>query len=120
MMDQLKLHGITAYGYHGALPEEQVTGQLFRANLVISLDTREAGQTDDLGRTLNYAPIVEEVTAILTGKPVRLIETLAEKIAETLLSRYSLIQEIRVEVEKPNPPVAAWFSGVSVCILRKR
>ncbi len=120
MMDQLKLHGITAYGYHGVLPEERVTGQLFRVNLVIGLDTREAGKTDQLERTLNYAPIVEEVTAILTGKPVRLIETLAEMIAETLLSRYPLIQEIQVEVEKPNPPVAAWFAGVSIYIQRGR
>ncbi len=119
-MDQLKLHGITAYGYHGALPEERVTGQLFRANLVIGLDTRQAGLTDQLEQTLNYALAVEDVVKILAGPPVNLIETLAETIAATLLERYPQIQQVQVEVEKPNPPVAAWFGGVSVCIQRRR
>lgn len=119
-MDKIKINQITAYGYHGALPEERVLGQKFRVNLEISLDTQEAGRTDDLEKTLDYGPVIQEVVKILTGPSVKLVETLAETIAKTLLSLYAPIHEIQVEVEKPTPPVAADFSGISVCIRRSR
>lgn len=119
-MDKIRIHQITAYGYHGALPEEQVLGQKFRVNLEISLDTREAGNTDELEKTLDYAPVIQEVVNILTGPSVKLVETLAETIAKKLLSLYVCIHEIQVEVEKPTPPVAADFAGISVCIRRRR
>lgn len=119
-MDKIRINQITAYGYHGALPEEQVLGQNYRANIEMTVDTRAAGERDELAETVNYATVVQDVVNVLTGTPVKLVETLAETIAKKLLSLYPLIHEIQVEVEKPNPPVAANFAGMSVCIRRSR
>lgn len=120
-MDTIELTGLTFYGYHGAFAEEQRLGQRFVVAVRLGLDLAEAGQTDDLTRTVDYGKVVERVRTIVEGPPFRLIEALAETIAAALLAEYERIQEVRVRVEKPSAPVAAAPSGlVAVEICRRR
>ena len=119
-MDKISINGISVFGYHGALPEEQRLGQPFRVSLELELDTRPAAQTDDLGLTVNYAAVVSAVEAVMAGEKVCLIETLAGRIAKEILQNFLLVQAVVVKVEKPYAPVAARFEGISVTIRRAR
>ena len=51
---------------------------------------------------------------------IRLIETLAERIAENLLAKFPSIEQTRVVVHKPGAPITGVFSDVGVDILRRR
>ena len=119
-MDKIGINGISVYGYHGALPEEQRLGQPFRVSLELELDTRPAAAADALEKTVNYAAVVQAVEAIVQGERVCLIETLAERIASRVLAEFPLVQAVTVKVEKPFAPVAARFEGICVTIRRTR
>ncbi|WP_456786834.1 2-amino-4-hydroxy-6-hydroxymethyldihydropteridine diphosphokinase [Cellulomonas sp. P5_C5] len=118
-LDQIRLSGITALGYHGVYEHERREGQTFVADVVVHLDTRRAAARDDLAHTLNYGELAEQVAAVLSGEPVDLIETVAERIAATVLAS-GIVQAVDVAVHKPNAPITVPFGDVVVAIHRDR
>ena len=118
-LDQIRLTGITAMGYHGVFEHERREGQTFVADVVVYLDTRRAAARDDLAHTLHYGELAEQVAAVLSGEPVDLIETVAERIAATVLAS-GIVQAVDVAVHKPNAPITVPFGDVVVAIHRDR
>jgi dihydroneopterin aldolase/2-amino-4-hydroxy-6-hydroxymethyldihydropteridine diphosphokinase len=108
------------YGYHGALPEEQRIGQRFDVDVTLNCDLYQAGTTDQLEQTVNYAEVYMQVKEIVEGRACKLIETVAEKIAEAILLNFSKVESCHVTVIKPNPPIAGHYDSVSVEIERNR
>jgi dihydroneopterin aldolase/2-amino-4-hydroxy-6-hydroxymethyldihydropteridine diphosphokinase len=118
-LDQIRLSGISATGYHGVFEHERRDGQTFVADVVVHLDTRRAAAGDDLGHTLHYGELAEQVAAVLAGDPVDLIETVAERIAATVLA-HGIVQAVDVAVHKPQAPIQVPFGDVVVAIHRDR
>ncbi|RKN65786.1 dihydroneopterin aldolase [Paenibacillus ginsengarvi] len=119
-MDKLHLNRMQFYGYHGVFPEENKLGQRFYVDLVLSLDLSEAGRTDDLTKTVNYAEVYQLVKQIVEGRAYRLIEALAENIASDVLHQYTSVNDVTVRVVKPHPPFDIHYDGVVVELTRKR
>lgn len=119
--DKIRIEKIQAFGYHGVLPEENLRGQNFFVSLELELDLQAAGTHDDLSLTVNYAEIIADVVALVESKPpVKLIETLAEKIAASLLEKFPRLLAVSVEVHKPEAPIPTPFADLCVAISRKR
>jgi dihydroneopterin aldolase len=118
-VDRVALRGLAARGHHGVLPREREEGQIFVVDLDMGLDTRPAAEGDDLSRTVHYGVVAEEVVAAVEGEPVDLIETLAQRIADTCL-RHEAVQEVEVVVHKPDAPIAVPFEDVTITIKRSR
>jgi dihydroneopterin aldolase/2-amino-4-hydroxy-6-hydroxymethyldihydropteridine diphosphokinase len=118
-LDQIRLTGVTAVGYHGVLPAERVEGQTFRADVVLHLDTSAAAVSDDLDATVSYAEVAEDVHAILAGDPVDLVETVAERVAAVVLARPA-VHAVDVRVHKPEAPIAVPFEDVEIVVRRDR
>ena len=92
----------------------------FRWTWKLELDLEEAGKTDDLSHTVNYAHLYRTVKEVMDGTPRNLLEALAENIAALSLARFP-IQAVRVKVTKTNPPIkGSIMSGASVEIYRTR
>lgn len=108
------------YGYHGVFPEENVLGQRFKVDLTVSVDLKKAGQTDDLEYSVNYGELYQVCKDIVEGKPCKLVEALAEKIAANVLRDFALIDEVKVTVIKPDPPIPGHYRSVAVEITRRR
>lgn len=119
-MDRISVRGMRFFGYHGVFQEEQKLGQQFVVHLGMNLDLRPVGHSDKLEHTVNYGEAYQIVQQVVEGKPVALIERLAENIADKLLDAYPLLDSVMVEVEKPGAPVAGIFDTVSVRIERDR
>lgn len=120
-MDYIHLNEMSFYGYHGALVEENKLGQRFSATVSLAVDLQEAGKTDNLDKTVNYAEAYTICEDIVEGEPVKLIETVAEKIATALLEAYSeKITGVRVVLVKPDPPIKGHYASVAVDITRGR
>jgi dihydroneopterin aldolase len=119
-MDRMLLKRIVFYGYHGVFPEENRLGQKYIVDLDLRLNLTRAALSDDVNDTVNYAEIHALLKGIVEGPPVKLIETLAEKIASAVLGTYTSIIEATVSVTKPNPPFDITFDGVTVELRRKR
>jgi 7,8-dihydroneopterin aldolase/epimerase/oxygenase len=117
--DYLHLKGIRGYGYTGALPEEQVLGQWFEADLCICLDLNPAGQSDKLSDTLHYGEVVALVQNLLKRSRFALIERLATVIAEAVLG-YPQVQQVTVLLTKPSPPIPDFEGHVQVELVRSK
>lgn len=117
--DRIRLTGLSATGHHGVFEHEKVEGQLFRADVVLHLDTRAAASGDDLGQTVSYAGVAEDVVAVLAGSPADLVETVAERIAATILTHDEVVA-VDVAVHKPQAPITVPFEDVEVVIRRDR
>jgi len=119
--DAIILEGLTFYGYHGVHPEEQRLGQRFQVDLVAQCDLRPAGQSDRLADTVSYRALFDAVREVLEGPPHRLLESVAEAVAEQVLARFPLIVHVTVTVWKMSSPMPGHATGrVGVRVVRGR
>ncbi|WP_374722275.1 dihydroneopterin aldolase [Peribacillus tepidiphilus] len=119
-MDKIYINEMEFYGYHGVFPEETKLGQRFKVDLTVHLDLSKAGKSDNLEDSINYAQLYSICREIVEGKPYKLVEAVAEKIASSLLDQFSMIESIVVKVVKPDPPIPGHFKSVAVEIQRSR
>lgn len=119
-MDKIVIKDLEIFAYHGVLPEEKAKGQTFVLTAELFCDLREAGLTDNLDKTVNYAQVCEDIYKVMTGDKFDLIEAVAENIADTILLKYELIKKVRIIVSKPEAPIDMDFDTVCVDITRKK
>ena len=117
-MDKIIIKGLRVYAYHGVNPPEKEKGQPFELDITLGVDTRAAGASDDLARTVNYSTVAKRVIALMLAEKNDLIERVAERIAEALLREFP-IGEVTVLLKKPRAPIAADFDYVAVEITRR-
>lgn len=99
---RLILSGLTGFGYHGNNPAERKLGQTFTVDLAVVLDTRRAAASDGIDDTVSYPRLEEAARKILEGKPMNLLETVAERIAAAILT-YPEVVQVTVRVSKRPP-----------------
>lgn len=120
-VDKIYVTGMQFYGYHGVFQEENVLGQRFEVDLTVSVDLKKAGETDDLNYSVNYGELYQLCKEIVEGDtPFKLVEAIAEKIADSVLSTYPLVSETTVKLIKPDPPIPGHYRSVAVEITRSR
>ena len=118
--DRISLIGLRAFGRHGVLDHERRDGQDFVVDAVLWLDTRPAAAADDLALTVDYAAVASRLAAVVSGEPVALIETLADRLAAACLSVHPAVRDVEITVHKPNAPLVQPFRDVTVTIRRSR
>lgn len=117
-MDQIRIENLEVYAHHGVLKEENTLGQKFLVSLVLYMDMTEAGRSDDLSFSVNYADVAHFVEKQMKEKNYRLIEAAAEHLAEEILLQFPQTDKIRVEIKKPWAPILLPLDHVSVRIER--
>ncbi len=119
-MDAIHLTNIRAYGYTGALPEENVLGQWFQADVTLYLDLAEAAKSDRLADTHDYRTVIAGTQRIIREEKFALIERLAGAIATMALASDARLQRVTVKVTKPTPPIPDYTGQVAIEITRDR
>jgi dihydroneopterin aldolase len=119
MSDRIVLTDMRFEGRHGVHDWERAEPQPFDVDAELALDLRAAGQADALARTIDYSAVYATVRGIVEGPSVRLIETLAETIAQALLDRYQA-DGVVVRVRKPGVDLGGPVGFVGVEIRRSR
>ena len=116
----LGLQGIRLEGHHGVSVAERTTGSHFEIDLECTGRFSDAVASDDLADTVDYRSMVQYVREVNRLRQFNLIESFAGSIAEGLLDRHPLIDEICVRVRKLTPPGLGNVSWSAVEIRRKR
>jgi dihydroneopterin aldolase/2-amino-4-hydroxy-6-hydroxymethyldihydropteridine diphosphokinase len=116
-LDMVAVTGIAIQGKHGVAVKEKQTPQPFVADIVVHLDTRQAGREDDLAKTADYGALARVAAETLSGPAVDLLETLAERIALTILEKVDVFA-VDVVIHKPQAPVGVPISDAYVAIRR--
>jgi dihydroneopterin aldolase len=104
----------------GVHAHERAAAQRIRINLDLAVTddgggklSRPAVGHDDLARVVDYEAIVNRVRAVVAAGHVNLVETLAERIAETCLADPRIVAA-RVRVEKLDVFADAASAGVEI------
>ncbi len=97
----------------GAYPHELETRQPILIDIDLEVVSPGAPVDDDLGEVVCYDRISKGVAAILDEGHIKLVETLAERIADVALSHPKALA-VRVRIEKPEAVSAAEGAGVEI------
>ncbi len=119
-MDKIVIKDLEIYAYHGVFEEEKKKGQPFIITAELRLDLRDAGMTDDLEKTVNYAEVCELISQVMLEEKYNLIEAAAENIANTILIKYDKIKSVRIIIKKPEAPIDMSFDTVYTDITRSK
>jgi len=119
-LDQIIVQGIEFYAYHGVPDAEQQIGHRYRVDLVVDLDLREAGRTDDLRHTVSYGDLARLVIQIGTSQKRRLLESLAEQMCAAILEQFPAVQRVELFIAKRLPPTGTITELAGVKIVRVR
>jgi dihydroneopterin aldolase len=97
----------------GIYPREQRVPQTLEISLEIGTSTVQAGNSDDIRDTIDYAMVVERLRGDLEERRFHLLESLAEHIAKTLLDDLGAVWA-RVSVAKPGVMRGVRRAGVVI------
>lgn len=118
-MDRINIKNLEIFANHGVFPEETKLGQKFQVSCTLYLDTREAGKTDDLEKSVNYGTICHLIKQQMEEHTFLLIEAVAEHLARAILKFDMRIRQVDLEIKKPWAPIGLPLDAVSVQITRK-
>jgi 7,8-dihydroneopterin aldolase/epimerase/oxygenase len=103
--DHITLTGVRARGFHGVFDFERRQGQDFIVDVILHVEgLADAARSDVLTGTVHYGEVAQRIVAHITGEPADLIETLALRIGEDLVS-FPRVTSAQVTVHKPSAPI---------------
>ncbi|MBO72562.1 MAG: dihydroneopterin aldolase [Flavobacteriales bacterium] len=114
-MSTICLNNIEVYAYHGVFEVEQKVGQWYTVNLEIDFDFSDAAINDDLKGTIDYSMLNEIIRKEMAVKS-KLIEHVANRIANGVLETFPNIEGGTLSIAKRNPPVQGEMESVEVVI----
>ena len=97
----------------GVPEHERRQPQSILMDLDIELDANPAGETDDLGDTIDYAEVVSDIRECLAGKRYFLLERLAEFVAGRILEKFGA-RAVSVKVAKVGILQGVGLVGVKI------
>ncbi len=118
-MDSIILKGIRFHGHHGVPKAERQVGGHYEIDATLSCSLVNAGKTDALEDTIDYAGVVDLIVDIGTQRSFQLIEALAETIASEILKQFP-VQTVHLTVKKLHPPIEQPIAYFAVEICREK
>jgi dihydroneopterin aldolase/D-erythro-7,8-dihydroneopterin triphosphate epimerase len=113
MTDRIHIKDLMLRTIIGINDEERKNRQDVLINLVLDVDTRLAGESDDIEQAVNYRTITKRIIAMVEASQFYLVEKMAAEIAAICLDD-PRVQRVRVTVEKPGALRFARSVGVSI------
>jgi dihydroneopterin aldolase len=116
--DRLLLEGMQFFGHHGDVEPERQLGSRVYVDLEVRADLTPAGRSDELADTVDYVQCYDIVRTIVETRQFRLLEAIAESIADAILKQPRALG-VRVRVAK-EPPLPGVINRCAVVLERAR
>lgn len=108
-MDKIVIKDLELDAHIGVTEAERARSQRLLVTVEMELDLSLAGRTDTASATTPYDVVADLIRQEVTKKPRKLIEALADEIADAILSRHMAMQ-VTVVVKKFSIPRAQYVS----------
>ena len=118
-IDRIEVRGLVVTTVVGVLPHERTIAQPLQIDLDLHVDLRDAGRTDDLSDTADYGDVAERVAAVVRESKDTLLERLADRVAEMLVT-IDRVEAADVKITKLRPPIPEQLDSTAVHIHRSR
>ncbi|MCB1386031.1 MAG: dihydroneopterin aldolase [Nitratireductor sp.] len=113
----ITLRNCAFFARHGVYSEEEVLGQRFFVDAVLTVEGGEAVEKDDLTGTVDYGKAFKAIEKVVMGQRRYLIEALALQVARTLCKRFKTIRRAEITIRKPNAPVEGVLDNIEVTVV---
>ncbi len=111
--DVIFLHDLRVQTVVGIWDWERKIRQTVSIDLELAADVQKAAKNDHIDDTLNYKKVAKRVIQLVEDAEFRLVETMAETIAQTILAEFDL-PWVQVRVNKPGAIRGARDVGISI------
>jgi FolB domain-containing protein len=118
-LDRIRIFDLALRCVIGITPDERREKQDIIINLTLWADLRRPGRSDRFEDCVDYKALKRQVIALVESSSFRLIERLAERIAEVCLTDRR-IRQVAVSVQKPGALRFARSVGVEITRKNKR
>lgn len=115
---RIVMSGLAFHAFHGVFPGEKRAGGPFIVDLELTFTRWD--KSDRLESTVDYRVVYELTKNEVTETRTKLIEVLAERIAERLLANVERLDNVVVRVHKPHASIPGLFAGLYVEVSRTR
>ncbi len=112
-MDTIFISDLRVDAVIGVFEWERRISQTLSFDIEMGADIRKAAASDDLKDTINYKAVAKRVISYVQESRVQLVETLAERLAELILTEFN-VGWIRLRVNKPGAVRHAQDVGVII------
>jgi dihydroneopterin aldolase len=114
----IELNSMRFYAYHGVCPQETNVGNYFVVDISYSCPMDKAFASDDIHDIISYADVYNAVKKEME-RPSRLIEHLANRILQALVSTFPRLSYLKIKLSKLNPPLGGEVHSASVVIEKR-
>jgi 7,8-dihydroneopterin aldolase/epimerase/oxygenase len=98
--DRIFLRGLTTECIIGFIDWERRVKQTVVVDLEIPVNCQQAALTDEVADTVDYKKVAKRILAFIEASEYKLVETLAQRLALTLLEEFGL-EWVRLSINKP-------------------
>ena len=112
-MDQITIRDLHLRTIIGINEEERRNRQDVLINILMDVDMRRAGASDDIDDAVNYRTITKRIIQMVENSRFYLVERMAAEIAAICLDD-TRVERVRVTVEKPGALRFARCVGVTI------
>lgn len=113
----IRMKNCAFFARHGVHDEEEMLGQRFYVDAVLTVEPGDALEQDSIEGTVDYGVAFALIEKIITGRRRFLIEALALDVSRALVARYPQITRAEITVRKPNAPVPGVLDHVEVTVV---
>ena len=115
----IEITGLSVYTHHGVTAAEREIGQRLLIDVLFDLDECDALVTDDVGDTVDYGVVCEQVWLAAQERSYKTLERLCSVICDRLLDHFNT-ESVTVRATKPEPPIPLPVGNVSVEVWKGR
>jgi FolB domain-containing protein len=119
MADRLVIERLELDGFCGVTADERSVPQAMALDVELVFDMLPAATADNLDKTVDYVRLIDLISAITQKERFALIETLAERVAQSILSDHA-VAEVTVWARKLRPQVKGVSGSVGAKVSRRR
>ncbi len=114
----IHLYNLQFYAYHGLYEEETAIGGKYEVNVSVSRQDVKIPIlhiSDTIDYTAVYALVCQHMQ-----QPRHLLETVATILAQDILKKFTLAEEVSIAIRKITPPIPGFQGSVGVHYIATR
>lgn len=118
MADRIFVSNLCLYVHHGVMPEENTLGLRLYLDIDCEVDLSACLEHDDYHKAVCYGSLCEIAKTVSDSARFNLLESLGDRIAREILSRYHNVKRATVTIRKPSAPIPMALDHAGVEITR--
>jgi dihydroneopterin aldolase len=114
-MSVISIEGMEFFAYHGCFKEEQLIGTKFIIDIFLTVNTKNAEESDNLADTVNYQEVFMLVKKEMQ-ETSKLLEHVGRRILSSVKKSFPQVEKATLKIRKMNPPLGGKMDFVSLTL----